>query len=365
MTSAQVRIVFFDTRQGPTEQVPKIEMSEPPMKPRERVLRAIEMTGPDRVPLTHATLPGAFRRHGSALEELYRRYPSDVYHVGSATSGEYGPTIGVPSADPWGSLWVRHTDEHKGQVVHGPLESWDALDTYQPPDTASDAIMARIERNLRANGGFKYTYADGDIIWQRMFYLHGYRATLEDLLLRPERCAQLRDLIVKVMIRRVERLCRLLDLDGVHFRDDWGTQEGLMIAPELWREFFQPSYARLFALVRNAGKQVWFHSDGAIEAIIPDLLRIGVQVLNPQVDLVGRDRLAELGGGRVCIQGDIDRQQVLPHGTPEQVRAAVRADIQALGRFNGGYIGRGEVAGDVPLENVAALLDEMTGYQPG
>jgi uroporphyrinogen decarboxylase len=54
-----------------------------------------------------------------------------------------------------------------------------------------------------------------------------------------------------------------------------------MIRPALWREFFKPAYARLFELARNAGKQVWFHSDGAIAAIIPDLIEIGVQVLNP------------------------------------------------------------------------------------
>ena len=339
--------------------------NEQNMNPRERVIRAIEMSGPDRVPLTHATLPGAFLHYGSALDDVYRRYPSDVCQVGSATSGEFGPHIGVPSRDTWGSLWVRHTDEHKGQVIQGPLEDWAALATYEPPDTASDAVMARIESNLRANAGFKYTYADGDTVWQRMFYLHGYRATLEDLVLHPQPCSELRDMIVRVMIRRVERLCLLAELDGVHFRDDWGTQKALMISPGLWRGFFKPAYARLFSLVRDAGKHVWFHSDGAIQTIIPDLVEIGVQVLNPQVDLVGRDSLASMCGGRISIEGDIDRQWLLPRGTPEQVRAAVRADIDALGCFNGGYIGRGEIAGDVPLENAVALMDEMTSYHPG
>ena len=173
--------------------------------------------------------------------------------------------------------------------------------------------------------------ADGDCLWQRMFYLHGYRATLEDLLLEPERCVQLRDMILDVMLRRVERLCQLPALDGIHFRDDWGTQQALMIRPQLWRAFFKPAYARLFGLARDAGKHVWFHSDGAIGAIIPDLVEIGVQVLNPQVDLVGRDRLRALCGPQTCIQADIDRQYVLPYGTPEEVRAAVRTDLAALG----------------------------------
>ena len=87
------------------------------------------------------------------------------------------------------------------------------------------------------------------------------------------------------------------------------------------------------------------------------------QVLNPQVDVIGRERLAALCGGAVCIEADVDRQWVLPYGTPEDVRAAVRADIAAFGGLNGGYIGRGEAAGDVPLENVEALCSALEKYR--
>ena len=331
------------------------------MKSRERVRRAIEMTGPDRVPITHATLPGAEARYGRAVEALYRRYPSDVAHVGAATTGEYGAEIGVPSRDTWGSLWVRYTDEHKGQAIRGPIEDWAALDTFQPPDTSSDDIMAGLSRKIAASEGL-YALADGDTLWQRMFYLHGYQRTLEDLVLQPDRCAALRDMILSVMVRRVERLCQLPDLDGIHFRDDWGTQQALMIRPSLWRAFFKPAYACLFELAREAGKQVWFHSDGVIEVIMPDLIEIGAQVLNPQVDVMERDKVVDLCAGTVCIQGDVDRQWTLPYGRPNAVRTAVRADIDAFGRSHGGYIGRGELAGDVPLENATALLDEIVVY---
>jgi uroporphyrinogen decarboxylase len=344
--------------------VPCTKHKEASMNSRERVIRAIARTEPDRVPLTHVTLPGAVTRYGAALEALYQRYPTDMFSIGSASTGEFGPQIGVPSRDTWGSLWLRHTDEHKGQVVYCPLADWGALPTFTPPDTASDALFAAMEANLRRNAGIRYTLADGDALWQRMFYLHGYQATLEDLLLERDRCATLRDLILGVMVRRVERLCRLEGLDGVHFRDDWGTQEALMISPALWRSFFLPAYAQLFALVRNAGKQVWFHTDGVTESIIPDLIASGVQVLNPQVNVMGRAKVALLAGA-ACVEADIDRQAVLPYGTPEEVRAAVRADKRAFDRAGGGYIGRGEAAGDVPLENLEAMLDEITRPRAG
>jgi uroporphyrinogen decarboxylase len=318
---------------------------EQAMESQERVYRAIEMTGPDRPPITHATLPGAVKRYGLALAQLHARFPSDVLSAGSATEGEFGPEIGVPSRDTWGSLWVRHSDEHKGQVVGFPLADWSDLEHLDVPDTASDKLMADMEARIAANAGALYTQADGDIIWQRMFYLRGYAAVLQDLLLERARCVRLRG------------------LDSIHFRDDWGTQEALMISPSLWREFFKPSYAKLFAMTREAGKHVWFHSDGAIASIIPDLVEIGVQVLNPQTDLIGRERLTALCGDTLCIQGDIDRQWVLPYGSPDDARAAVQADIDAFGRRNGGYIGRAESAGDVPLENLTAVYEELVTYR--
>jgi len=332
------------------------------MDSRQRVVRAVTMTGPDRVPIMHDTLPGAFTRYGEALEDLYRQYPADVVNVGSATYGEFGPEIGEPSRDPWGSLWVRSTDEHKGQVVFHPLADWDALDRYRPPDTATDEIIAAMMLRIEENGGRKYTLADGDTLWQRMYYLHGFEAVNADLLVEPDRCLRLRDLILDVILRRLERLALVDGLDGVHFRDDWGTQQALLIRPALWRELFRPAYARMFAVVRASGKHVWFHSDGVIDPIIPDLIQIGADVLNPQCNCMPRDRLRSLVAGKVCLLGDLDRQWALPRGTPDEVRAAVRADVDTYGRFRGGLVARGGIAGDVPLENVEAMLDEMTRY---
>ncbi|MBC8870738.1 MAG: hypothetical protein H8E44_15050 [Planctomycetes bacterium] len=333
------------------------------MNSRQRVIRAIEMTGPDRTPIMHDTLPGASSRYGETLDALYRRYPQDVINVGSATYGEYGPEIDTSSRDPWGSLWIRHNDEHKGQVVFHPLADWDELDRYQPPDTATDRIVAAMVRRIEENAECKYTIADGDTLWQRMYYLRGFQAANEDLLIEPERAARLRDMILEVILRRLERLATLDGLDGVHFRDDWGTQTALLIRPDLWCEFFKPAYAKMFDVVRRSGKHVWFHSDGVIHEIIPDLIQIGVHVLNPQCNCMSREQLSSLVAGKVCLLGDLDRQWTLPHGTPEDVRAAVRADVETYGRHHGGLIHRGEIAGDVPLENVEAMLDEMTHYE--
>ena len=332
------------------------------MNSRQRVLRAIAMTGPDRVPIMHGTLPGAIARHGDAIMDLYRQYPEDVLNVGAATYGEFGPEIGAPSRDPWGCEWVRYSDEQKGQVTRNPLADWSALGEYPPPDTASDQIIDQVRRRLTENAGEKYTLADAYMLWQRMCYLHGYRATAEELLVQQDRCAELRDMVLGVLLRRLERLGELPELDGIRFCDGWGSQQSLLISPDLWREFFKPAYATMFDVVRRSSKHVWMHCYGVIEEIIPDLIEIGVDVLNPQSNCMNRERLRRLVAGRICVLGDIDRQWVLPQGTPDDVRAAVRADIDNFGCFNGGLVSHGKVGGDVPLENIEAMLDEMVLY---
>lgn len=184
------------------------------------------MSGPDRVPIMHGTLPGAIARHGTALEELLRRYPEDVANVGRAGDGDFGPQVGVESRDPWGCLWVRLSDEHKGQVTHHPLADWAHLDDYQPPDTASDEIIDAVARRLAVNAGQKYTVAQAYTLWQRMYYLHGFKATVKDLLLQPERTARLRDMVLEVLLRRLKRLGELPELevreDGC-VEDHWGV----------------------------------------------------------------------------------------------------------------------------------------------
>ncbi len=99
-----------------------------------------------------------------------------------------------------------------------------------------------------------------------------------------------------------------------------------------------------------------------IDAIIPDLIELGADVLNPQCNCMPRERLGSLIAGKVCLLGDLDRQWTLPRGTPQDVRRAVREDVDTYGRYQGGLVARGEIAGDVPLENVEAMLDEIARY---
>ena len=331
------------------------------MDSRERVFRALERTGPDRLPIFQQLLPGAHLTYGEKLKDLLARYPSDFSDAGYYGDSEYGPAVGMGHADAWGAVWTRVSDDYKGLVTVHPLADWSALETYRFPDATRVGDFSRVIETVRANPGRKYLLVDGDTLFQRMFYLRGFENLLVDL---TERCPEvfyLRDRIVEFQLKRIE-IWLGYGVDGLFFRDDWGTQEGLMIHPSLWREIFKPSYKRLFDGVHAGGKHVFFHSDGVIREIIPDLVEIGVDAINAQIPCMDASELARAFHARLCFVAGADRQHWLPFGTPKEVEAHCLALADAFGRNNGGYIGGGEIGGDVPLANAEAMLRTFAGY---
>ena len=144
--------------------------------------------------------------------------------------------------------------------------------------------------------------------------------------------------------------------------DDIATQRGLFFSPETWRRIFKPGMARQFAVGKKLGLINMIHACGAVREIIPDLIEIGLDILEPsQVHLAGMDaeELKREYGKDLTFFGAICTQRTLPLGTPEDVRREVRERIRVLGD-GGGYICSPDhaVLDDVPLENVLALYDE-------
>ncbi len=327
------------------------------MDSRERVYKAIEMKWPDRVPIMHTSLPGAFLKYGDRLRNLYSKYPSDFINLGhvATRSGEFGSKKGVKSRDEWGAVWVQVSDDYKGQVVEHPIADWRNLTTYRPPEPLNKSEYLAIKKEIKRDAGRRYVYVDGGTLWQRMFYLRGFENILLDMLKDVKEVYTLRDMILENILHRIDKL-NSLSVDGILFRDDWGTQDNLMIRPSRWRELFKPAYAEMFKAVHQGGAHVHFHTDGITRSIIPDLIEIGADVLNPQLSIMNISEFGREFAGRVCFQGGLDAQHTLPKGSVEDVISHVTEIINTFGKFNGGYIGRGDVGPDVPIENVEAML---------
>jgi len=147
--------------------------------------------------------------------------------------------------------------------------------------------------------------------------------------------------------------------------DDFATQRGIMMNPDLWRRFLKPRYAKLFEIGKSMGKFVWFHSCGDITAVLPDLIDVGIDVWET-VQLhtlpISAEKLKQEYGKHITFFGGINTQH-LPYATPEEVRTEVLRCIDILGK-DGGYICGPDhhIKPDVSVENTVMLFDTATSY---
>jgi uroporphyrinogen-III decarboxylase len=147
--------------------------------------------------------------------------------------------------------------------------------------------------------------------------------------------------------------------------DDVGMQTGMLISPALWRRHLKPRMAELIARVKsiNPAVKVAYHSDGMIWDIVPDLIEIGLDVLNPvQPACMDPADLKRRFGDRLCFWGSLDEQHTLPFGSPEDVRAEVRTRLATIGRHGGLILGpTHHVQLDTPMENFWAMVETIQG----
>jgi uroporphyrinogen decarboxylase len=340
------------------------------MNGRERVMAAIKYGSPDRVPIMHRSLPGAFRVHGEALVKLYERYPSDVM---------LSPTLSAPFAfaghsperfvgprviDEWGCEWHSATDDYAGQVIGHPLADLAALDSYRWPDPSHGSEgVDEMREVMRVDDHQHYFIAAAGTVMHQMTFLRGFENTLLDLAEQRAEILYIRDCVTNIVLKRINAWTEA-GVDGVLIEDDWGTQEALMISPAMWRRIFKPIYLQLVQAIHAGGACAHLHSDGVIRSIIPDLIEIGFDEINPQVWIMDMDKLSQEFAGKICFRADLDRQWVLPRGSPAQVAEHVRQTYAAFGSREGGYIGYGQVGPDVPLDNAEAMLRTFTELTP-
>jgi len=316
------------------------------MNSRERVRRAIEFRGPDRIPVRY-----------------YDDLPaSDI--VFASYLPPAGWTAPEPDVDEWGCLWSS-LDDTLGQVKRHPLADPAACTSYRFPDALAPG---RMEAAGAVRAAYPDRYVAGSIGisgFNRMTFLRGFSELLTDMVLAPERVAWLAEQVFGFETEIIRRFA-LLGVDAVWFWDDWGMQRGLMVSLKAWRAQFKPHYARQFTLAHELGMHVVFHSCGNVAAILDDLVGIGADMLHlNQPKLLGIDRLANELGGRVCLHCPVDTQSTLIHGSPEEIRDQARRLVERLGCYEGGFVACGDEGwghGSVSPERLAIMRHAFEEY---
>ncbi len=241
--------------------------------------------------------------------------------------------------DEWGNTWARLDSTSKGEVVKGVLDSIKEMDHYELPDYSRSEAYECV-RETRLENPDKWLigelpgFAFG--IARKLRRLDNY---LLDLMLEPERICVLHDRIDDMLVKMIHRYADA-GVDSVMIWEDWGTQDQLMIDPAEWRKEFGPRFEKLCSVAHDSGIRVFMHSCGQIQAIVPDLIQSGIDVLQfDQPDLHGIDALAEYQErGKITFWCPVDIQKTLQLRDETIIRAKAREMLDKLWKGRGGFI---------------------------
>lgn len=225
---------------------------------------------------------------------------------------------------------------------------------FSPIPDVLKSLDLETERHIRFRIGSVF-----EIAWQ----LRGMEQFMVDLATQPEIPLYIMDRLADVYIENTKRVLELGKdrIDMVYLYDDLASQNNLLLSVNMWRNTIRPRQARVIESARKWNIPVMYHTDGAAYKIIPELIEMGVNVLNPlQPGVKGMefDRLKSEFGDKLCFHGGIDIVKTLPTGTEEDVRHEVRENIQTLGK-EGGYImaSSHHIQAGTPLKNIFAMYE--------
>jgi len=243
--------------------------------------------------------------------------------------------------DEWGCVW-RAFDKTIGNVFIHPLDNWNKLKKYPFPNPNSKNRFDNARKVLET-GEIKDYYIMGSVnftLFERMHFLRGFNELLMDIYLNPSKILALAEIVTDFQVEIIKGWAKL-GVDGLTFSDDWGTQNDLIINPSEWKNIFEPFYSNIFGVAHEHNLDVFFHSDGQIFKIIPDLIECGVDVLEiPQPRLIGIERLSREFAGRIAFYGCVDKQTTMVYGNFDEIETEVKLLIKSFFVNNGGFIAR-------------------------
>ena len=351
------------------------------MNSRERILAAINHERPDKIPCDfHGTAPcnqALFARFKcNTLPELMDRLGYDMVDIRGIVDPEwiapFPQTRILDDGQIQNHLGFRHrrmqtafgeVTEHSGYIWKDAQTIADLADndTFTFPRVEFFDFSTMAARLDQFKG--RAIMASGASVFQHSTLVRGLDAALCDLYESPEIIGHINKLYNDFYLAFFDRLFTACKgkIDILRCADDFGTKQSLLIRPEQFRQYYKAPLVKLIGLAHSHGVKFMFHSCGAIRPLIPELIEIGVDILDPVQPEAAGMNLAELKaefGGKICFHGSISTQKTLPNGAPSDVRREV-FERMSLFKGRGGFIlaPAHMVQPDVPIENIIALYE--------
>ena len=353
------------------------------MNSKERVIAALNHQTPDRVPATMEGVPETWdnmKKHLSVetdeevmnILEIDTRIMDLPPYIGpelKTSSNKSGDTI---YTHPFGFKYEKKWNgiEYNNFTVYHPLEgvkTIEQLNAYMDwpnPDHFDYEAVKRFcdthkDKAIRIGWPGPYQVLL-DLVPAEEFYIL--------MALNPELVHALLNRWNEFTMEMYEKMFIAGDgaIDFIRCCDDYGTQISLLFSPEMWTDYFADNTKKMVDLTHKYGAKYMQHSCGAVRSIIPNLIECGVDALEPLQKVEGLEPadLKKDFGDKLCFQGGVDTQNLLPHGTPEEVKAETQSIIETL-NVNGGYIlAPSQVfEADIPAENIMAMYEARNKFR--
>ncbi len=361
------------------------------MKPRDRVLKALNGEEVDRPPIFMTLTPEAAQKMSKHLNmpyeepldsllstrishmDLLTKMGNDCVGV-AATAPTNFPTRIIDkelkvSTNEWGMKFIDvgiYFEFFEYPLAHA--KTLEDIENYNWPAPMAEGRFDAAAAAIKKYGDKYAIVADLETsFFETSWYLMGMEKMLMDLAMGEEHVFALFDKIMKI---NTEIGCKLIEMgvDIIWAGDDFGTQRGMMISPDMWRKVFKPRIKWMFAEFRkvNPKIKIAWHSCGSIIPIIEDFAEIGLDILNPIQPLAeGMDPqfLKDNYGDKLCFFGGIDIQNLMPKGTPSEIKKEVKRRMSILGK-GGGYIvaPAHNIQDDTSVENIEAFFEAVMEY---
>jgi len=349
------------------------------MNSRERILAAINHLPVDRVPTDIWATPevsnkllAIYKDHETMRKELH------IDGLAGAGGKYIGPELPKVAEnehiDQWGIVYrgINYGSGDYSEQTEAPLKyavTIDDLEKYPFWQKAEYYDYDCMIDHLKSARETQATTAG----YMAIFYFHNLLRGLEQSLIDPyddpdfthHLLNKISDCFYDYHRKMFETWDGLIDITQV--TDDYGSQHGTIISLDIFREFYKPHVKRFIDLAKEFNIKVFHHDDGAMRPFLPDLVELGIDILNPvQHNCPGMEieGLKADFGKKICFHGGIDNQSVLPFGTPDEVRKEVRDCIDALASDHTGYILAPchNIQPVSPVENILAMYDEAYNY---
>jgi uroporphyrinogen decarboxylase len=349
------------------------------MTNRENILRALRRQPPERVGfdfvLSPALLEEFRRRTGREDYQEYYNFPVRIYEP-RATRLKTDFTVFYDSLPPgtrsldwnpeWGVMGAPGSTAHFQEMLH-PMRKFtesQQIRDYPWPDFLADyrwegatgAVDAIKQRDLVCAAFMEMT------LFEVAWYLRGMEDFMMDLTSGDDMALLLLDILTEMRVGMAQRYADA-GVDVLMLGDDVATQLNMMMSPGLWRATLKPRLARVIAAAKQIRPEIliFYHGDGNMEAILPDLIEMGVDVLNPvQPDCMDPVRMKAIYGNHLAFWGCIGTQTTMPFGSPSEVKRTVRHLIDTVGAGGGLFLAPTHtLEPDVPWANVEAFIEAV------